>query len=187
MFVYALGLVAAASTPAVFVCTDGLLSYFEAPGDLRITGSRIQQPARLQFVCPSGPAPSSLALIVPNAASSGFDFSNFAEPDAPATTLALSDITWTSASVRAAASSSATAEPSWDASFRLRAGRATSGLGDLLASINAEPGTLAWTQTSFEDLNRRFVATFELDAVGAASLRDAFERCSSQQNWLPPL
>ena len=187
MFVYALGLVAAA-TPAVWVCGEaGPVSSFEVVGIMQITGNRNPLPARLQYVCPVGRAPSSVSLIVPNDPAIAFDFGSFLEPDAPAAGLSLSDITWTSASVRATMSLPADGEPVADTLFMLRTGHTNSGLGDLLASINAEPGTLAWTQTSFDDLSRRFVATFELDAASAASLKDAFEKCSSQQGWLPPL
>lgn len=187
MFVYALGL-AAAAVPAVFVCGDsGPVSTFTAVGTMQIAGNRNPLPARLEYVCPIGKAPSSVAVIVPNDPSIAYDFGSFLEPDAPAAGLALSDITWSSASVRTAASSPANGEPVDGWWFKLTAGRASSGLGNLLASISAEPGTLTWTQTSYDDFSRRFVATFELNADGAAALREAFETCSSQQSWLPPL
>ncbi len=188
MFVYALGLAAAASAPAAVVCGESqLVSWFEAAGTMQITGSQNPLPARLQYACPTGNAASTVALIVPNDPSIAYDFGSFLQPDAPAAGLPLSDISWTSASVRATVSSPADGEPVADSWFKLSAGHAGSGLGNLLASIDAEPGTLAWTQTSFDDLSRRFVARFELDATNAAALRDAFERCSSQPIWLPPL
>jgi hypothetical protein len=141
----------------------------------------------LQYTCFAGNASPAIALILPYDPSIAFDLGSFLEPDAPAAGLPLSDISWSTSSARTAATSAANGEPFAGTAFRLSTDRAGGGLGNLLAAVGSEAGTLAWTQTSFDDLSQRFVATFELDASGAAALHDAFEKCSSQPIWLPPL
>jgi len=177
-------LLAAAAAPAVYVCNGEPWAVFEANGVLQI-GSTEAQSAHLHLSCQVGRGPSSIELKLPP--SESFDYENFLGPDAPADWLALSDISWTSNSLRISLTSPATGFLAADSSFVLSTSHASSDLGDLLAAVGAEAGRLVWTQRSYADLNRRFVATFELDANAAASLRSTFEQCALQPVWLPPL
>ena len=55
---------------------------------------------------------------------------------------------------------------------------------------DAEPGTLVWTQSAFDDLNRRLVATFNLEAGAATDLRNSVELCLQMPvatPWHPPM
>jgi len=60
----------------------------------------------------------------------------------------------------------------------------------VLSALGAESGTLVWTQSAFDDLNRRLVATFRFDAGGVTRLRDSVELClrlPAAAPWHPPM
>ena len=47
-----------------------------------------------------------------------------------------------------------------------------------LFAVDAGAGTLTWTQTAFDDLNRHLVATFELDAAATSRLAAVAASCT---------
>jgi hypothetical protein len=176
---------AAASGPGVFAC--GELS-FSAAGTMQLPGLP-DQPVKLHVACLAGSDPFQIELIVPGAGErNDFDYADFEEPDARAAGVALSNVTWTTAS--SSASLSAAAVGSYDPraafAFHLKTEEWTS----VLSALDAEPGTLVWTQSAFDDLNRRLVATFNLDAGVATNLRNSVELCLQMPvaaPWYPPM
>jgi len=174
---------AAASGPGVFACGD--ISSFA--GTMQLAGLP-DQPVDLRIACSAGNDPFQVELIVPGAGEDNdFDYADFAEPDARAAGVALSSVTWTTASSSVSLSAAATGsyDPPTAFSFRTKADDWTG----VLSALDAEPGTLVWTQSAFDDLNRRLVATFRFDAGGVTRLRDSVELClqpPSAAPWHPP-
>jgi hypothetical protein len=176
---------AAASGPGVFVC--GELS-FSAAGSMQLPGLP-DQPVSLHVACLAGSDPFQIELIVPGAAErNDFDYADFEEPGARAAGVALSNVTWTTASssVSLNAAVAGSYDPQAAFAFRLKADEWTS----VLSALDTEPGTLVWTQSAFDDLNQRFVATFNLDAGATAALRNSIDLCLQMPlatPWHPPM
>jgi hypothetical protein len=174
---------AAASGPGVFVC--GELSTFG--GTMQIAGLP-DRPVELRIACSAGAEPFQVDLIVPDAGQSNdFDYADFAEPDARAAGVALSEVTWRTASSLVSLSAAATGsyDPLTAFTFHTKPDDWTG----VLPALSGEPGTLVWTQSAFDDLNRRLVATFNFDAGAVTRLRDGVEICLQPPaaHWHPPM
>ena len=61
--------------------------------------------------------------------------------------------------------------------FRLDSAATLETWRQFLSAINAGAGTMTWTQTAFNDLNRRLVATFQFDAADASRLMTSAVPC----------
>lgn len=128
----------------------------------------------------------SIELVVTEANTrKDFDYDDFEGPDAPAGAKALSHIAWTTA---AGSTEMTHAAAGWYApeppqSFMFGVTQMSHHRGDaarLIAAIRDEPGRLLWTQTGFDDVKRRLVARFDLDAAAVKRLHDTASSCLPQ-------
>jgi hypothetical protein len=165
---------AAASGPAVFVC--GELPLFSTIGNLQLSGSP-GRTAELRLTCQPEGDPFRIALLVPQAGErEDFDYADFEEPVARAEHLAPSSVTWAAASSKVSLTAAASGSSDAQAAFEFHAGTAKE-WASILSAATAEPGTLTWTQSAYDDLNRHLIATFALDADAVSRLHATVERC----------
>jgi hypothetical protein len=177
--------IAAASGPGVFACGE-LPMFFT--GTVHLSGAP-DRTAELRVTCLPEGDPLRMALAVaPAGERDDFDYADFDESDARPAHVAPASVSWASAWSKV--SLTAPASGSFDArgAFEFHAGSAGD-WADMLSAATVEPGTLTWTQSAYDDLNRRLVATFDLDADAVTRLRIMLERClqPAPPEWHAPM
>lgn len=157
-------LVAAAGS-AVFACgglDPGSLPAMFRHGTVR-GPNFIDRPVTLHIVCAKPDLAPRIELELTNAdAHDAFDYDDFLAGSG-AGGVALSNIEWHGATPTRL---TAAANGRWEStdSFALDATGAEDQWLPMLWAMHDEPGTLVWTQTAFDNLDHRLVATFDFGA-----------------------
>jgi hypothetical protein len=165
-----------------------LISNAQANADIKIPGTMKvnagpEHPARLRIACLPESDSGSLVieLTIPDAYTrKDFDYDDFEGPDAPTDPLSRVDYVTAahSAPITMKASGSYIPQPANAFQFAINEPpRRKSQEATLIASFGSQPGKFVWTQSSIDQSQRRFTATFDFDVAEATRVHDMTIAC----------